>query len=175
MSDFYSVQDGKLIRSLGIAQGMMPIAQAQNCLTPSLVKTLHRSFKEWEAVPLSPGPILPQSVFIDTTGALAIHAPTEAGLLPKMSNTGLAQDLAAWLVLLDKWVSTDVVVGSAAEVWSVDALAQALPFITPAFLPRGMMKWPPANSERVARAVARVAAASPAAPAPVEETAERRP
>ena len=47
---------------------------------------------------------------------------------PKMApapiaHVGLAQELAAWLVMLDKWMETFVVIARARAVWNADELA----------------------------------------------------
>jgi hypothetical protein len=74
---------------------------------------------------------------------------------------GLAPSLAAWFVMLDKWMETYVVLARARTIWSVDELCSALTFLTPAFLPDKLVAHPPNNWERVAQALAIVIADSP--------------
>jgi hypothetical protein len=137
---------------------MLPLLHARSLLAPELVAALNTSLRSWESVDLSPGPVLPQQMYINTRGDLAVHFLKRGYPRVLMANTCLAPDVAAWLVLLDKLVPTETVLGQARMVWSKADLVQVLPFVTPAFLPSTLVKWPPVNWERIARGLARIAA-----------------
>ena len=66
----------------------------------------------------------------------------------------MAQELAAWFVLLDKWTDASVVIAHARAVWTVQELAGALTFTSKPFLPAALVYMPPHNWERVAMALA---------------------
>jgi hypothetical protein len=73
----------------------------------------------------------------------------------------MAQELAAWLVLLDKWMETFVVIARARSIWSVQELAGALTFTSRPFLPAAIVHMPPDNWERVAQALAQAVGEGP--------------
>ena len=101
----------------------------------------------------SPGPITPDRIWCSTEGALAIAFDYNAAPRP-LAHVGMAQELAAWLVLLDKWMETFVVIARARAVWSVQELAGALTFTSRPFLPAALIYMPPDNWARVAAALA---------------------
>lgn len=163
MPSYYVVEQGKLNSTLQPPIGLMPIAHGHAMLQPPLMVRLHRSFRAWGEAGYSPGPITPQRVFAGAEGQLAFSFAEGQHPARLMQNVGAAQDLAAWLVLLDKWAGTQNVIEQAQAVWSPQQLASALPFVTPAFLPGTLVAYPPANWVRVARAIAYTLA--PEAPA----------
>lgn len=154
MTSYIVVDEGRLISSLQPPVGLMPIVHGASMLQPQYASELHRTFSTWAAAGFSPGAITPQRVFIGPEAKLAFAF--DEGELPQglMVTVGAAPDLAAWLVLLDKWMDTGDVVAGARAVWSPLQMAAALPFITPAFLPPVLVSYPPENWVRVARAVA---------------------
>lgn len=162
---YFFVQDQKLCSSLQPPAGMEMLAQRIDLLLPPLITDLHQRFKAWGAVGYSPGPVTPERVWFAKDGRLAFFFPRNT--TPKnLMQVGLALDLAAWLVLLDKWMETFVVVARARAVWDVQALAGALTFTTPAFLPRTLVVQPPNNWARVAQALAVAIADGPLAATP---------
>ena len=150
---FYQVSEGQLVASEQPAAGMVPIAAAGATLLPPAVTELHRGFHAWEALSLSPGPIIAERVWCDAEGNLAFYFAA-AQPPATLTHVGLARELAAWLVLLDKWLPTGVVVTPAHLLWGADALGGALSFTTPAFLPPALVAQRPDNWERVANAMA---------------------
>ena len=159
MPTYYSIHDGQLQSSPRPPVGLMPMTHAGAMAQPLPMQTLHRSLRAWGDAGFSPGPITPQSAFVGADGRLAFlfdDRQRPAALTP---TPGPAQDVAAWLVLLDKRLPTDGVVSSAATVWSHTELTAALPFVTPVFLPAALVLYPPENWVRVAHALAAFAAA----------------
>jgi hypothetical protein len=120
-------------------------------LLPPLITELHRSFQAWGELGYTPGPIVAGRIWFSQDGGLAIAGQAPPGSLYQV---GLAPDLAAWLVLLDKGMDTFVVMARARGVWKTQELAAALPFVTPAFLPPALVTQPPDNWARVAQALA---------------------
>jgi hypothetical protein len=120
-------------------------------LLPPLITELHRSFRAWGELGYRPGPIAAERIWFGTEGELAIAGKAAPS---RLHQVGLAPDLAAWLVLLDKWMETFVVIARARSVWNTLELAAALPFMTPAFLPPSLVAQPPDNWTRVAQALA---------------------
>lgn len=167
---FFFVEEGRL------RQGPAPPAQAQTIanvsasLTPPVITELHRQLRAWDEVKLSPGPITPARTWVSPAGRLAFAF--EEGQKPsaQIATVGQAPDLAAWLVLLDKFMETFVVVARARGIWSPDELGAALTFTTPAFLPSLLVAHPPNNWKRVAQALASTVADRPTA----DESQERR-
>ena len=145
--------------------GMELLAQRTDLLLPPLITDLHRSFNAWGASGYAPGPVTPDRVWFARDGRLAFAFSRNAAP-KKLMDVGLAPDLAAWLVLLDKWMETFVVVARARALWNVQELAGALTFMTPAFLPRALVIQPPNNWMRVAQALATAIADGPLAGAP---------
>ncbi len=159
MPNYVFIQNGHLQSNPRPPLGHLPFTHAQELLQPALVEALHRSFRAWGDAGFSPGALVPQVVLVAADGSLAILYDGKRRPAPLTQLTGAAPDLAAWLVLLDKSLSTDAVMAPAAGVWTPGELATALPFVTPAFLPEALVRYPPVNWVRVARALAAVAAA----------------
>ncbi len=137
-----------------------PIAEAVELLLPPLVSTLHNSFHGWQRAGLSPGPVIAERVWVNPSGELSVEFSAEShptAIYPVGAKAGLA----AWLVLLDKWVETFVVVARARAVWSPAELAAALSFTTPSLLPAHLVRTAPNNWERVALALALAVADGP--------------
>jgi hypothetical protein len=150
---FYQISQGQLAASEQPAAGMAPIAAAVATLLPLSVTGLQQSFYAWEALGLSPGQIVADRVWCNQDGALAFYFPAAHPPQP-LTHVGLARELAAWLVLLDKWLETVAVVTRARALWGSEALGGALSFTTPAFLPPALVAQRPDNWERVANALA---------------------
>src|SRR5690606_11664069 len=70
-------------------------------------------------------------------------------------------DIASWLVLLDKWMDTFVVVARARTVWTPNELAGAMIFVNPMWLPKALVAQPPNNWLRVVQALAAAVADRP--------------
>jgi len=160
---FYQINQGRLAASEQPVASMAPIAAAtlvQAPAQPAAVRELCHSFYEWGALGVSPGLIVAERVWCNAEGALAFYF--HEGHPPQpLTHVGIARELAAWLVLLDKWIETAVVVAQAHARWDVEALGGALTFTTPAFLPPALVAQRPDNWERVAYALARAIAADP--------------
>jgi len=137
-----------------------PLAQSTALLLPPLITELHRSFRVWQMAGLSPGPVIPERLWIDPAGGLAVRFAS--GEYPEtLYPVGAQAGLAAWLVLLDKWVETFVVIARARSVWDTAELAGALSFTTPSLLPPALIRMAPDNWARVAVALARSVAEGP--------------
>jgi hypothetical protein len=158
MPTYYFIQDNALQSTLRPPVGLMPMTHARAMAQPLPLTALHQSMHAWGDAGLSPGPITPQSVFVGPDGGLAFLFEGKRHPAPLTPTTGAAQDVAAWFVLLDKTLPTDAVIGRARDVWPHEALVTALPFVTPVFLPNPLVRYPPDNWQRVARALAAVAA-----------------
>lgn len=139
--------------------GAQSILLVGNALLPPVITELHRNFRAWADLGLSPGAIEPARLFVTAEGAVTF-AFSEQGPQqitapqPLAANVGAARDLAGWLLLLDKWMETFVVLARARHVWTPGELASALPFLSPIYQSPALIEMPPANWERVARAVA---------------------
>ena len=150
---FYSIVDHTVHSTPQPPAGMRPIAAVAGQLLPPAITDLHHGLRAWGEIGLSPGVISPERVWCSADGRLAFDFAPKAAPSP-VAHVGLAQELAAWLVMLDKWMETFVVIARARAVWSADELAGALSFATPAFLPRALVYMPPDTWERVATALA---------------------
>lgn len=151
---YYSVVNDVLNASSQPPTDGLLIVRGVKLLTPPLVTQLHRQMQAWAKAGFSPGPIEPQRVWINGQGALALAYDGDVRPRPITDHIGLAPDLAAWFVLLDKWMETYVVIARARTVWSVAELGAALPFISPVYLPPALVDYPPNNWMRTARALA---------------------
>lgn len=147
---YYFIQDSKL-SSAPFPPAMYRQLPDTSHLLPPLISDLHRSFRSWGALGYAPGPILAERIWFGQEGGLAIAGQA---FPRRLNQVGLAPHLAAWLVLLDKWMETFVVIARARSVWNPQELAAALPFMTPAFLPPPLVAQPPDNWVRVAQALA---------------------
>jgi hypothetical protein len=144
------------------AGSYLPLLGNAERLLPPVVGSLHRHLWAWGRAGLSPGPLVAERVWLGPEGALAIAFADPQEPRPLLQ-VGIAPELAAWLVLLDKWVETFVVIARARAVWAPSELAGALTFVTPAFLPRRLVQQPPNNWVRVAEALAQAVADGPLA------------
>ena len=162
MTTYLSVRNGAVVTESSGQQGLQPLLGNSQRLLPPLVGALHRSFWAWGQAGLSPAPVIASRVWFGAEGDLAFAF--RAGEWPRpLMAVGVAPDLAAWLVLLDKWMETFVVVARARAVWPVAELAAAMTFTTPAFLPRALVQQPPDNWAGVAAALAVAIADGPLA------------
>lgn len=154
------VRDQQLISVEALPSGAKPIAELGAALLPPLVTELHRSLAAWRGVGHRPGPLTADRVWVDPAGTLIVFDAPDHQSLPLL-HIGMAPELAAWLVLLDKWIETHEVVARARSVWSSAELAGALTFLNPVYLPAALVAQPPNNWERVAQAVAGAVADAP--------------
>ena len=164
---YFWVQGQTLYNSAQPPAGMDLLARRTNWLLPPLITTLHQHFQAWGQLGYSPGPVTPDRVWLGVDGRLAFFFARNATPKPLMQ-IGLAPDLAAWFVLLDKWMETFVVLARARAVWNGQELGGALTFITPAFLPSVLIARPPNNWARVAQALSIAIADGPLAGAPTD-------
>jgi hypothetical protein len=154
---FYTIRDRQMHSTVQPPAGMRPILAMRSELLPPVITQLHEGLRAWGELGLSPGPITPDRVWCSvrsqTGAALSFHFDNNTAPRP-LSHVGLAQEMAAWFVLLDKWMETFVVIARARAVWSVRELAGALTFTSKPFLPIALLYMPPDNWERVAMALA---------------------
>ncbi|MDE0199585.1 MAG: hypothetical protein OXK78_15385 [Caldilineaceae bacterium] len=153
MAMWYWYDDDKALKNSPIHPHLSrPIATAAEWLNPPIISILHSHFARWTTAQLSPGPVIPQRLWIDQGGAIAFRfASDEPAALPEV---GAGEALAQWLVLLSKWMEIHVVLARARTVWSHAELVAALPFTTPPLLPPQLAQFPPNNWEQVARGLA---------------------
>jgi len=149
---YYFVEQERLLSSREPPSGVKPLKHSLGILQPSLVSELHRSFCTWGRLGFSPGSLSPNRVCCNEEGLVAFCYKGTDKPLPLLQ-IGAGPDLAAWLVLLDKWMETYVVIARARRVWNLHELASALSFVSPAFLPPTLVAHPPDNWERVAVAL----------------------
>jgi hypothetical protein len=154
------VRDQRLYSVDALPADAKPIGAVGAEWLPPLVTTLHQSLAAWGALGHRPGPLTAERVWVGSDGTLIVYDPPGKLPLPLL-HIGMAPELAAWLVLLDKWMETFVVVARARSVWTHIELAGALTFLTPVYLPATLIAQPPNNWERVARAVAIAVADGP--------------
>lgn len=162
---YYRVHNGRIEKEYHVpAEGKSFVRAAEELLPPQIT-TLHEEFHAWGGLGVSPGPVLPHRIWLGKQDELYIHFPGDDEPDP-LSAVGIAPDLAAWLVLLDKWMETFVVIARARAVWTPLELAGALRFCTPAYLPPQLITTLPNNWARVAHALAVTVADEPLAGAP---------
>ena len=149
---YYFVEQERLRASQAPPGGVKPLKHSLGILQPSLISKLHRSFHTWGRLGFSPGLFSPNRVFCNEEGLVAFFYKGTDKPHPLLQ-MGAGPDLAAWLVLLDKWMETYVVIARARRVWNLHELASALSFVSPAFLPTTLVAHPPDNWERVAVAL----------------------
>jgi hypothetical protein len=161
MTQYKMIRDGTLWSTSMPPDSTQNILLASDLLLPPLITDLHRSLRAWSTAGYTPGFIDPARVFINGAGIVAFaFADTESpARLPQ--NIGAAPDLAGWLILLDKWMETFVVVARARHVWTPAELSAALPFISPVYQPTTLIELAPVNWARVGRAVAEAVADGP--------------
>ncbi len=150
---YYRIRDKQLVQDARPPAGTRPFTNVTGTLLPPIISALHGAFASWGQAGYSPGVVIPNRLWLDAEGRLAFYFPP--GTAPKrLMQVGLARELAAWLVLLDKWMETFVVIARARSVWNVQELGGALAFLSPAFLPPALIAQPPDNWARVAHALA---------------------
>ncbi len=159
---YYSIQAQQLIYTAQPPANTQVFASQIKLLLPPLVTALHHSLHAWGELGFAPGPMVPERIWFGPDGALAFAFGKDESPQPLLQ-IGLAPDLAGWLVLLDKWTETFVVLARARTVWSIQELAGALTFMTPAFLPRALVNQWPDNWASVASALAQAIADGPIA------------
>lgn len=155
--NYFSIVDGQLTQSATAPVGAKLFKHQLALLLPPLVSELHRAFRAWGDAGYSPLNVDARRIYFNAQGELAFHFMNGERPRPLMQ-IGPAPDLAAWLVLLDKWMETFVVIARARTVWRVAELSSALTFLTPAYLPPKLVAHPPDNWVRVAQALASVVA-----------------
>lgn len=162
---FFAVRNQALEHSKQPPAGATPLSLQGAALLPPLISALHENFAAWAEVGLCPGPVHAERLWIGRDGTPFFRFAPESG--PQLlRQVGLAPDLAAWLVLLDQWMETFVVVARARNVWSPAQLAAALPYTSPAFLPPALIAHDGDNWQRVAVALALAVADGPLRGAP---------
>lgn len=155
-------EQGSLGETNAPPEGSRPIAQATALLLPPVISSLHINFHAWQRAGLSPGPVIAERVWVNPAGELAVEFGEGSHPTP-IYPVGEMAGLAGWLVLLDKWVETFVVIARARAIWSTGELAGALSFTTPSLLPAKLVHTAPNNWERVALALALAVADGPLA------------
>jgi hypothetical protein len=153
------VQDQHLYSVDELPPDAQPIAELGAAWLPPLVTDLHRNLAAWGALGHRPGALTAERVWIRQSTLIVFDPPGQHPL--PLLHIGMAPELAAWLVLLDKWMETFVVVARARNVWTPEELAGALTFLNPVYLPASLVAQPPNNWARVARAVAIAVADGP--------------
>jgi hypothetical protein len=157
---YFEAKNGQLVTVAALPAGAAPIATVQQQWLPPQITALHRCFRAWDDAGMSPGPVTPARTSYGLDGRLFFKF--ESGHSPQpLTHVGLARELAAWLVMLDLWMETFVVMARARSVWSTGELAAALSFTTPAFLPPALATAGADHWQHVAQALARVAAEGP--------------
>lgn len=159
MSYVYISQD-TFVESVQPPDGAQPFLERASALLPPQIGALHRSFSLWGQLGIAPGPVVPERLWIGPGNSLVVRCLAGETLVA-YTYAGYVRDLAAWFVLLDKWMETFVVIARARATWSAPELASALPFATPAYLPPALLADGRDNWLRVARALAASAADGP--------------
>ena len=162
---YFSIRNNQLAEDSATPTDAVPFARGIAQVLPPQISDLHLAFREWNRQNLSPGQLAPERIWIGQDNRLLFSF--RSGERPQPTfQVGPAPDLAAWLVLLDCWMETFVVVARARAVWSVAELAGALTFMTPAFLPPAIVNMPQANWQQMAMAIATAVADGPLAGTP---------
>lgn len=164
---YFWIENAQLRQAARLPGGAEPFLHAAPRLLPPQISTLHDAFHRWGALGLSPGLIRPNRIWL-TPDATPLFGFSNGSRPAPLMQVGLGRELAAWLVLLDGHMETFVVVARARALWTVEELAHALIFLTPAYLPRELTAGNPATYrwERVARALAAAVVDGPLAGAP---------
>lgn len=158
--NYVYISQNRVVESPKPPPGAQPFADRAGALLPPQISTLHDSFFQWGKVGYAPGPIVPGRLWIGPDDSLVVHCADGDELAP-YTYSGYVRDLAAWLVLLDTWMETFVVIARARSTWPAAELASALPFATPAYLPPSLLADGRSNWQRVAQALAATAADGP--------------
>ena len=150
---FFLVQKGQLHTLPTLPADSQPLSRIVATLLPPQISDLHRSFRSWHDAGFALGVISPSRFWLSNDHQLLVCF--ERGRQPApatFANRG--QELAGWLLYLDKWMETFVVIARARTVWSVAELGSALPFLSPAYRPEALRTLPPDNWERFSSALA---------------------
>lgn len=169
---YFEAENGQLVATVTLPAGAAPIATVQQQMLPPQITELHRRFRAWGDAGMSPGPVTPARTWCGADGRLYFKFAENDSPQP-LTHVGLARELAAWLVMLDLWMETFVIVARARTVWSTGELAAALSFTTPGFLPPALVTSGANPWQRVALALARAAAEGPLAGADVAQESQR--
>lgn len=164
MSIFF-IEDDHLQRALHPPGDHAQLASNPQRLLPPMISDLHASFRAWGDAGLSPGPVTAERIWVSSRGHIAVEFQGKRRPVPLLQ-VGAAPDLAAWLVLLDCYMETYVVVARARATWTVGQLAGALCFMNAAYLPPPLTAMPAADWTRTATAVAAAVADGPLAGTP---------
>jgi hypothetical protein len=157
---YYFIRDHALVSADQPPPGAQPLAQLGASLLPPIVTELHRSLQAWGTLDKRPGLLTAERTWATPDGTLVVYF--EAGEAPyPLLHVGMALDIASWLVLLDKWMDTFVVVARARTVWTPNELAGAMIFVNPMWLPKALVAQPPNNWLRVVQALAVAVADGP--------------
>ncbi|MCC6453649.1 MAG: hypothetical protein IT328_01775 [Caldilineaceae bacterium] len=149
----YFIRDHALVSTDQPPAGAQPLAQLGASLLPPIVTELHRSLQAWGTLGKRPGLLTAERTWATPDGTLIVYF--EAGEAPyPLLHVGMALDIASWLVLLDKWMDTFVIVARARTVWTPNELAGAMIFVNPMWLPNALVAQPPNNWLRVVQALA---------------------
>lgn len=157
---YFEAENGQLVATVLPPAGAAPIAAVAHLLLPPQIEALHRRFRGWGEAGMSPGAVTPARTWCGDDNRLFFRFDDGHSPLP-LTHVRLARELAAWLVMLDQWLETDVIMARARNVWSTGELAAALSFMTPVFLPSALQTVDAHHWERVALALARIVAAGP--------------
>lgn len=164
---YYQATENGLNHFEQLPAGAKPFLQAIPRVLPPHIGELHQALYQWQGLGRSPGSIVPERIWIREEQELFMAFAPNTEPKPLMQ-IGLAREVAAWLVLLDQWMETFVVIARARAIWTPNELVAALTFLTPAFLPEAVIQshneW-----ERVAQAVALSVADGPLAGTPTDK------
>jgi hypothetical protein len=159
MGGYYILCEGAPRRAATLPAAARPLADVGRRLLPPAISQVHEAFCAWRLAGYSAGAALPDRFALTPAGELYLRFDTTPPQSPGFF--AAAQELAGWLVLLDKWMETFVVIARARAVWPVAELAAALPFTAPVYLPPPLLALPPQNWGRVALALATAVADGP--------------
>ncbi|MCB9147280.1 MAG: hypothetical protein H6641_00850 [Caldilineaceae bacterium] len=167
---YFWIENQNLQESGRLPQGAQPFAQVGPRLLPPQISALHQAFGQWGALGFSPGEIRAPRIWL-TTSSTPVFQFANGRHPQRLMQVGLARELAAWLVLLDGYMETFVVIARARAHWNVDELAHALVFMTPAYLPPELTNGASAAHQwqRTAQALATAVADGPLAGAPSDQ------
>ncbi|MEZ4709670.1 MAG: hypothetical protein R3A44_20845 [Caldilineaceae bacterium] len=166
---YFWIENANLQESGRLPKGAQPFAQAAPRLLPPQISALHQAFYQWGSLGFSPGAMRPARIWLASNSTPIFQFANGRRPQPLMQ-VGLARELAAWLVLLDGHMETFVVIARARALWTVDELAHALVFMTPAYLPPELtnVAIPVHQWQRTAQALATAVADGPLAGAPTD-------
>ncbi|MEZ4659389.1 MAG: hypothetical protein R2911_17660 [Caldilineaceae bacterium] len=166
---YFWIENEKLEESGRLPQSAQPFVQAAPRLLPPQISELHRAFSQWSVLGFSPGTMRPNRIWL-APNATPVFLFANGRRPQPLMQMGLARELAAWLVLLDGYMETFVVVARARAQWTVDELAYALIFMTPAYLPSELTNGaiPVHQWQRTAQALATAVVDGPLVGAPTD-------